>query len=595
MNHEASPLLPSPPVAHINHGNLDVSVVTSPTRRQAERVSVSVPSVGALLPWLFLAGLAILVLVPLGMVVYSSFRNTPPGAPGGLTLEPWMRVLTTPDVSTTFLTTLRVVIPKVALAMAVATFFAWIVARTNTPGRPLLEGLLAFMFFLPNLPWVLSWALLISPRAGFLNTWLAPILPGDFRFNAYSYEALVILGAMHSVPILFLLLSPAFRNLDASLEESSEASGASRWTTMRRVTLPLLAPALLSAAALSTVVAMESFETEQLLGVPAGIFVFTTKIYEFIYFESRSQYGPAAALSMVLMAITLILILLQRNVLAGRTFTTVTGKGYRPRPMDLGPWRWVTFSIVVGYVVIFGFMPFLILLATSFMEVSGFLRVDLFTTKNWVKALNTPQLVSSIQNTILVGLATATIGVIVVAIASYLITRFRWGGKALMDVMVWLPIAVPGLVLALGFLWAGVGLPIYGTIWILVLAYVIRGLPTSSRFFTSTMVQIGAELEEASRVHGAGWTTTFVRIWRPLLMPALVGAWIYLFVIAVRALDSALLLTGPGSEVLSVSIFQQTSRGDSAVAAALAWIQTGIILVAYLATRLIRKRYELQS
>jgi iron(III) transport system permease protein len=288
---------------------------------------------------------------------------------------------------------------------------------------------------------------------------------------------------------------------------------------------------------------------------------------------------------MVLVAITLCLVVLQRRVLAGRAYTSVTGRSYQPTPTDLGPWRWLTFGLVAAYFLVFGVAPILVLLITSFMQVSGFFAPELLTLRVWAKVLTSTSLVTSIQNTVLVGVSAATLGVVLAALASYLITRLQWSGRPTMDTLVWLPIAVPGLVLALGLLWAYVGLPIYGTIWILVLAYVIRGLPTSSRFFTSTMVQISAELEEASRVHGATWLQTFLRIWQPLLRPALAGAWIFLFVIAVRALDAALLLTGPSSEVLSVSIFQQASRGDGSAASALAIIQTGIILIAYLLIR----------
>ncbi len=245
---------------------------------------------------------------------------------------------------------------------------------------------------------------------------------------------------------------------------------------------------------------------------------------------------------------------------------------------------------MVGYFIVFGVAPIVVLLLTSFMQVSGFFTPELLTTRVWTKVLSSTTLTSSIQNTVLIGVSAATFGVVIAALASYLITRFRWGGRPAMDTLVWLPIAVPGLVLALGFLWAYVGLPIYGTIWILVLAYIVRGLPTSSRFFTSTMVQISAELEEASRVHGATWLQTFLRVWLPLLRPALVGAWIFLFVIAVRSLDAALLLTGPSTEVLSVSIFQQASRGDGSAASALAIIQTGIISIAYLLVRPLLRR-----
>jgi iron(III) transport system permease protein len=422
-----------------------------------------------------------------------------------------------------------------------------------------------------------------------LNLALAPVLPGGFRFNAYSYEALVILGAMASVPILFLLLYPAFQNMDPALEEAAQVSGANRLTLLRRVTLPLLAPAILAAAALSSVVGMESFEVEQLLGTPAGIFVFTTRVYDLLYFRETPQFGAASALSMLLLAFTLVLLLVQRRILAGQSFVTVTGKAYRGRQVDLGRWRWPTFFIIAAYLLISGILPFVVLLLNSLMQVSGFIDLQMLTTRGWAKAISSPQLVTSIQNTVVVGLLTATLGVVVASLAAYTVARLRWTGRALMDTMLWLPIAIPGMVLALGFLWAFVGLPIYKTLWVLVLAFLIRGLPTSSRFFTSTMVQVGQELEEAARVHGASWATTAFRIWRPILQPAILGAWIYIFVIAVRTLDSALLLTGPGSEVLSVSIFQQASRGDNVVASALAIVQVGIVLLAYLLTRLLAR------
>jgi iron(III) transport system permease protein len=407
------------------------------------------------------------------------------------------------------------------------------------------------MFFVPTLPWILSWILLISPRSGLLNLALAPILPAGFHFNAYSYEALVILGAMASVPILFLLLYPSFPNMDPSLEEAAQMSGANRLTLLRRVTLPLLAPSILAAAALSLVVGMESFEVEQLLGTPAGIFVFTTRIYDLLYFRETPQFGAASALSMVLLIFTLGLLLAQRRILGGRSFVTVTGKGFRSRRVDLGRWRWPTFAIAAAYLLISGILPFVILLLNSLMQVSGFIDLQMLTTRGWAKALSSPQLVTSIQNTVVVGLLTATLGVMVAALAAYTVARLRWKGRTLMDTMPWLPIAIPGMVLALGFLWAFVGLPIYKTLWVLVLAFLI---------------------------------------WRPILQPALFAAWIYIFVIAVRTLDSALLLSGPGSEVLSVSIFQQASRGDNVVASALAIVQVGVVVVAYLLARLVGRQ-----
>jgi iron(III) transport system permease protein len=346
-------------------------------------------------------------------------------------------------------------------------------------------------------------------------------------------------------------------------------------------------PALLASAILSFVRSMESFEMEQLLGTPARIFVFTTRIYDLIYGGNIPHYGPAMVLSLILLVLTFSLVLVQIGLLRGKSFTTVSGRGYKAKPLELGRWRWATFGVIVGFFLVFGVLPFAILAINSFMRVSGFFNADLFTTRHWDVVLHRASLVDSIKNTLIVGVGAATLGVIACALLSYTVTRTRWKGRRVLDVIAWIPWAVPGIVIALGFLWAFVSLPIYGTLWLLILVYVARGFPIGSRFFTSTMVQVGNELEESSRIHGASWTRTLIHIWLPLLRPAVIGAWILLFVISVRVLDSALLLAGPTTRVLSVDIFQLQTTGRAEQASVLAIIQTGIIIVGYLASRLL--------
>jgi iron(III) transport system permease protein len=196
----------------------------------------------------------------------------------------------------------------------------------------------------------------------------------------------------------------------------------------------------------------------------------------------------------------------------------------------------------------------------------------------------------SITDTLVVAVAAATLGVVVSIFISYVVTRTRWQGRRVLDLMAWAPWAIPGLVMSLGFLWAFVWLPIYGTLWVVVLALVVRGLPVASRFFTSTMVQLSAELEESARVHGGSWLRTFLRIWLPLLRPAVVGAWILLFVIAVRVLDIVILLAGPGVRMLSVDIFLWTATGRQEAGTVLALIQTTVVIVGYLGARVVARR-----
>jgi iron(III) transport system permease protein len=539
---------------------------------------------------------ALLVLYPLGMVVFGTFWSTAPGQPGSLTLENWRIVLSDPATFEVLLTSLAIAIPRTLLALALATIFAWCIARTNTPCKRLLEGLLVFMFFLPELPWVLAWMLLGAPNVGILNQWLGAAVPGgEGLINVYSSGGLIVLGAARSAPVLFLFIHPALLAMDATLEEAARMAGASAWRTVWRINFPLLLPALLASGILSFVVAMESFEIPQLLGTPANIFVFTTRIYDLAYGGHVANFGAAMVLALILLVLTGSLIVVQWRLLRGRAYTTVSGRGFKAQPLDLGAGRWVAFAVILGFFIVFGALPLVVLLLNSFMELSGFISWDLFTTQHWVNALGRDDVLKSICDTLMVGVAAATLGVILSLFISYVVTRTGWRGRKVLDMMAWGPWAIPGLVMSLGFLWAFVWLPIYGTLWVVVLALVARGLPVASRFFTSTMVQLSAELEESARVHGGSWLRTFVRIWLPLLRPAVVGAWILLFVIAVRVLDVVVLLAGSGVRMLSVDIFLWTVTGRQEAGTVLALIQTALVIVGYAGARLIARRALQQS
>jgi iron(III) transport system permease protein len=295
-------------------------------------------------------------------------------------------------------------------------------------------------------------------------------------------------------------------------------------------------------------------------------------------------------LALILLVLTGSLIVVQWRLLRGRAYTTVSGRGFKAQPLDLGGGRWVAFAVILGFFIVFGALPMVVLLLNSFMELSGFISWEMFTTQHWANALGRDDVLKSIRDTLMVGIAAASLGVVVSLFISYVVTRTAWGGRKVLDMMAWAPWAIPGLVMSLGFLWAFVWLPIYGTLWVVVLALVARGLPVASRFFTSTMVQLSAELEESARVHGGSWLRTFLRIWLPLLRPAVIGAWILLFVIAVRVLDVVVLLAGSGVRMLSVDIFLWTVTGRQEAGSVLALIQTALVIVGYVAVRLIARR-----
>src|SRR5262245_3537844 len=534
---------------------------------------------------------AVLVIYPLGMVVFGTFWSAAPGQPGTLTLENWTKVLSDPATFEVLLTSVAIAVPRTLLALLLATIFAWCIARTNVPGKRLLEGLLVFMFFMPELPGVLAWMLLGAPNVGLLNQWLGALIPGgEGLIDVYSYGGLIVLGAARSAPVLFLFIQPALLAMDATLEEAARMAGASPWRTLWRINFPLLLPALLASGILSFVVAMESFEIPQLLGTPANIFVFTTRIYDLAYGGHVANFGAAMVLALILLALTGSLIVVQWRLLRGRSYTTVSGRGFRAQPFDLGWGRWVAFAAILAFFVVFGALPFIVLLLHSFLALSGFITWEMFTTTHWRNALGREDVLRSITDTLMVGVVAATLGVVLSVLVSYIVTRTSWAGRRLLDLMAWAPWAIPGLVMSLGFLWAFVWLPIYGTLWVVVLALVVRGLPVASRFFTSTMVQLSAELEESARVHGGSWLRTFLRIWLPLLRPAVVGAWILLFVIAVRVLDIVILLAGPGVRMLSVDIFLWTATGRQEAGTVLALIQTAVVIVGYVGARMLARR-----
>jgi iron(III) transport system permease protein len=338
------------------------------------------------------------------------------------------------------------------------------------------------------------------------------------------------------------------------------------------------------------VLSLESFEAARLLGTPAGIVVFANRIYDLIYMQVRPQFGAASALAMVLLVITVCLVVLQRVVLSNRSFATVTGKGYRPRPVDLGRWRWLLFTFVMLFIGVFGLLPLVMLFLNSLVPVTGFLRWELLTWNNWHEVLTSPGLTLSIANTLIVGCIAASIGLVVVLLGCYVIARTKWSGRAALDVLLWLPIAVPSMVLALGFLWAFVRFPIYGTLAIIILATVVRGLPNSSRIFVATMVQISRELEEAAWVHGVRWTRAFNNVMLPLLRPAVVGVWVLLFLLAVRILDVPLILGSPDTELISVAVFRQAEKGSLEIASAMGLVQAGLAFLAYCVLRFLTRR-----
>lgn len=560
-------------------------VLQQPVPSRAQRVGNRLPGglrTSQVLVALFVAVIGFLVLYPLVMLLLGSFAP-PRGAPAGIlfSLDGYLTALTDTSARSAIVTTLWLSLVRAALAVLVALFLAWALTRTNVPGRRVFHYLMLVSFFMPLLPQLLAWSLLLSPRSGTLNVWLRGVLGIDAisgPLNIYSYEGIIFMGVLAWSGFLYLFIAPAFEAVDASLEEAARMAGANSFRTLLRVSVPLLMPAVLGAFGLAFIRMVESFEIELFLGTPAQIYVFTTQIYSYISQDLAPRYPPAIALSTLFIVLTMGIIFLQAKLLGGRSYVTVSGKNYKRTPADLGPWKYVLFVVLLLFNVIHLALPLAVLILGSVQQSVVRLRLDGFTFNNW-KVLASAEVWDAVKNTLLVGVIASTATIVIVSLSSYIVVRTKFRLRRLLDVFTWAPYMVPSFVLGVGFLWAvlrGIPLPfvLYGSLAVLMIAFVVRLLPLGARLMNGTMVQLSPELEEAARMSGATWTSTFGKVVLPLLSPALAMGWLMFMVTVVRDLSTVILLYGPGSRLLSVVFFANWRSGTLEGAAVIGLLMT---------------------
>ncbi|WOH56944.1 iron ABC transporter permease [Bradyrhizobium sp. BWC-3-1] len=516
---------------------------------------------------LLVAVLAFLSVYPLSMLLYGSLHSTPPGMAGTFNLDGYRDVITLQS-AVTLLNTVGISLAKTIPSVILAVLLAWILARTDTPFRGALEVLITLPFFIPPILTAMAWGMLGNPQVGLLNQlyqWVTGWETGPI--NVYSYGGVVWHMMQYSVPFLFLLIVDAFRAMDPSLEEAATMCGASRLRTFRTVTLQLMLPALTGAAILSFIRGIENFESPLFFGSPAGIHVITTDIYDSINQRSPPQYQYATASSFVIMALLFLIVVLQRRMLRGRSFQTITGKGYSPSVMKLGAWRWATFAFCVLFFVVTVVLPVGQLIIGSFFKFFGFYQWDMLTLEHYQAVFGSSEFWRGFSNTMFLGLIGATLTMFLGATVAYVSARTKWRGRLLIDSMAWLPWMMPGIVLGVGFLWGFAllphGIPIYGTIWALLLAYVSLGTPLSVRAMSSAYAQLSFDLEECSRVHGASWLQTMRRIVLALAWPSFAVGWVLVFFGIMRELSASVLLYSVGSEVLSVVLLKLWANGNA--------------------------------
>src|SRR5881409_1128369 len=485
-------------------------------------------ALGAWLPTALLITVAVLTVTPVAVALLAGFRDAPPGRPGAISwasIRASFAVMAQPDVWQILWTTVWLSTVRAVLALALAVVLAWIIARTDCPFRNRLEFLLILSFFFPLLGKVLGWALLLSPQKGYLNQLLRllPMFAGDTGpLDIFSYGGLIFVSVTGWATLLAIFLIPAFRNMDAALEESARMCGASPRRTITRILVPLLRPAILAAFVLSLTRLLSSFETEVFLGTSSGIYVLTNKIYERLVQIFPPDFRTGMTLAVMLLVITFALVLLNWRLLGTREYTTVTGRGYSARPMPLGKLRWVAFGFVLLFFIVTVVLPALLLIQVSFIRFIGLNVFDpaSYTLDNWRRMLTLRINRLALTNSLVMSIVATTVGMIIYSLVSYVVTRSRYKGRRLLDLAAWVPWAVPSLVLGLGILWAVLLSPLailYGTLTVMILAHIVRGFPFGTQIMGSSMIQISRELEEAARVHHGTWTSTFRRIWLPLV------------------------------------------------------------------------------
>jgi iron(III) transport system permease protein len=525
-----------------------------------------------------------LALIPLGYLLWRTFvvGGTP-------TLDNFRRAYGAVGLGEMTLNSLWFTVGTTALAVGLGTALAYLVVRTDLPWKPLVVALTMTQLIVPGVLYTIAWIFLASPRTGALNSLLEPLL-GPGALDVFSMSGMIVVEALHLVPFVFLLMAAAFLNLDPTLEESAVASGVRRRSVLRRITLPLVRPALAAVVLLVGIRAIEAFEVPALLGIPGGIWVFTSRIWRALN-TYPADIGVAGAYAVSLLALTAIgVFVLSRLLSRGRHFRTVTGRGARPRPVELARWRIPLTVATFLYLAVAAVLPLLILLYASlqrFYLPPSMDTLSSMTLESYREVLSQDSTLNALKNTVVLAAGTATIVVVLGAVASWLVVRTKLRGRWLVDGVASLPIAIPSLVLgtALLMIYLRVPIPIYGTLWILLIAFVTAAMPSGMRFSVASMQQLGDELEESARTSGASWWQIFRRVLVPLMAPGLAACWLYLFVVSARQLSSAVLLYSPDSEVLAVRIWEQYQTGEFTQLAALGMMMTvvlgGLIAIAY--------------
>ena len=577
-----------------------MATLKAPWRHRPSRVFQGVDS-QTIVYTLFLGVVALMVLTPLFLLLLNSFDLSKPAEPAVYGLDAWHRAMTTAGLSDAIYNTISLAVTRSVIATVIGIFISWLLARTDIPMKGWFEFMFWLSFFLPAFPVALGWILLLDSKFGLINQ-LLMALPfiDEAPFAIYSYWGIVWVHlTATTIGIRVMLLTPAFRNLDASLEEASRTAGGGPLKTLVRIVVPIMMPAILVATLLGLIRSLEAFEIELVLGLPVGIQVFSTQIYA-LTVEEPFDYPAASALGAFFLVVLASLVLMQQLYLRRKVFTTITGRGFSIRPIALGRWKYVAFTFVLLVVITVTVLPVAFVFVGTFMTLFGYFHIaEPWTLAHWEDVLGDPLLLQATINTLKLGGWSAAIGVFFCALIAYIVVKTRFAGRAVLDFISWLPYSIPGVLLGLALIWTFLLLndfiPIYGTMMAMVIAMVMSRLPLGVQVIKTFLMQLGDELEEASRVSGASWFYTYRRVLIPLLSPCLIVVALLIFISAARDISSVVLLASAKTQTLSLLMLNFATSNELERSSVVACIIVILVVVGTLIARALGGQMRIQG
>ena len=525
--------------------------------------------------------LFIIVIIPIFMIIYNAFFFE-----GKFELNMFVTQLTDSKNLAAMWNTLKIAVFATVFGTIMGVFYAWLLGRSDIPCKGLMRALFSIPYMFPPFLGAMAWDLLLNGRSGYLNRFLVSTFGLDgMPFNINSIAGIVFVEVSYYFPFVFMQVVSALERMDPTLEECARIAGAKQGTVIRKITLPLVKPAISAGALLILTTSLAHFGVPSILGYAQGIYTLPTRIYAVIYNSGGSFDGirQGAALSVMLVVVVALALVLQKKILSTGNYDIIKGKSMRPTLIKLRAAKYPLLLVAVFTLVLIVVVPLVMIVLISFIKAYGLpLKAGNFTTAQYVKVFKASGTLDSIRNSLFVSITAGIVCMFLGTLVAYVVQKIKPKGKEALEVISVLPYSIPGTVLSIGVIlaWSGsLGIKLYNTIWIILVAYMARYLSFSMKTSSAALLQVHSSLEEAARVCGASHTESLSDITLPLIRPAMVSGFFLIFLPAMREVTTSILLYGPYTRTLGVQIYSLRDAGMIPQAAALATVAIGIIMV----------------